>query len=134
MTAWNSVLLLVNIKLTKKDFGTRNLFFHHFLKFVSLVFFDIAQGCSLGHQCPTSSRAVKPLKKSVAQIDPSRSKLGLKWGFPDVIGHPVKPVFYWFQKQSHPRVFLKNFGPKILRRSEKLRIWGKSLEEHSYRS
>ena len=50
--AWNNVM--------KKFWGVQNCAqsqgFHHFLKFASLVFLDIAQDCSLG-QCLKSSRA-----------------------------------------------------------------------------
>ena len=36
--------------------------FHYFLEFASLVFLDIAQGCSLG-KCLTSNRAEAHTKK-----------------------------------------------------------------------
>ena len=75
MIAWKNVSL-VQVKITKKFFGVQiwfqNQSFRHFLKFASLVFFDIAQDCRLG-QCLTSSRAETskkpiPVPSSVSSI------------------------------------------------------------------
>ena len=83
------------IKLTKKILGPKygpklnpklvqnwawNLDFHHFLKFTSLVFVDIAQYCNFG-QCLTSSRAEVSRKKLRPKVRPNSFKLGSKWYF-----------------------------------------------------
>ena len=77
--AWNNIQVVVEIKLTKKNWDPKNgpkIRVYQTLKFASLVFFGISWDCSLG-QCLTSSRAEISKKNLWSKLGPNRPKLGL---------------------------------------------------------
>ena len=79
--AWNNIQVVVEIKLTKKNWDPKNgpkIRVYQTLKFSSLVFFGISWDCSLG-QCLTSSRAEISKKKFVVQIRAEQTQIGASY-------------------------------------------------------